>query len=333
MIRLSIEDGAGYYSAGARMKFWGMAVVCAVLLAPGAGEGAGSANAGVIAGTVSAAGDDNAVASGSGPTVKLSYGKETLEKNSISSFMYFVPLIALTLVDRQASAGNDQEVGVISYERTSGARSFHVACEFEIRGKGFYRNTFDPAGAIAARTGELAKNEPLKHMLDYIKFEGEGSGRIEVKGTVRGSAQTVTAVNLRFNMRGRNSPVTIGLYDIKPIQGQYLYEHRSNEVVARVNTLAFSKNDADPRMGVTLASITKADKSDGFFARIKGAVATLFLKPSKISTLGNDTMLDFGVAILKQEPEFTFPVAKNIREEGSVTTSTPASGVSAAIQP
>jgi hypothetical protein len=30
--------------------------------------------------------------------------------------------------------------------------------------------------------------------------------------------------------------------------------------------------------------------------------------------LGNTTMLEFGYAIFKQEPEFTFPKAKNIKK-------------------
>jgi thymidine phosphorylase len=33
----------------------------------------------------------------------------------------------------------------------------------------------------------------------------------------------------------------------------------------------------------------------------------------KIDKLGNETMLSFGYALLKQEPEFTFPLAKNIK--------------------
>ena len=257
-----------------------------------------------------------------GPTVTLSYSNETFGKNPVSSFMYFIPLISTTLVDRETSSGNEQEVGIVSYERKIAAKSFHVACEFEIRGQGFHKNTFDPAGMIAARARELPKNETLTHALDYIKFEGEGSGRIEVKGTIRDSTETVTAVDLQFNARGRKSPVTIGLYDIKPKDGQYRYENRSNALVARVNTLAFQKSDTTPRMGVCVASITRTATRDGFFARIKGAIANLFIKPPKIDKLGNETLLNFGYAIFKQEPEFTFPLAKNIKKDRTVAAQT-----------
>lgn len=294
-----------------------IAVACALLITARGGW-AEPTNAGGTASGASVAKGDNAVEDSSGPTVLLSYSKETFGKNPISSFMYFVPLIALTLVDRQTSADNDQEVGMISYERKIDAKSFYVACEFEIRGKGCHKNTFDPAGMIAAHTGELGKNEPLAHTLDYIKFEGEGFGRIEVQGTINDSTETVTEVDLQFNARGRKSPVTIGLYDVKPKDGQYKYENRSNELVARVNTLAFKKSDKTPRMGVSVASITKSAASDGFFARIKGAVANLLIKPPKIDKLGNETMLDFGHALLEQKSAFTFPKSKNIKENRMV---------------
>jgi hypothetical protein len=261
------------------------------------------------------------VEDGSGPTVLLSYSQETFKKNPISSFMYFVPLIAPSLVDRQTSAHNGQEVAVISYERKIGSRSFHVACEFEMRGKGFHKNTFDPAGMIAVRTREIEAHQPLSHTLDYIKFEGEGYGRIEIEGTIDGSKETVTGVNVQFNARGRKSPATIGLYDIKPKDGRYSYASRSNELVARVNTLSFKRGNGIPRMGITVASIVKAAAREGLLARVKGVMANLIIKPARIENIGNEAMLDFGYAILKQDPEFTFPKARNIKEDGTATAS------------
>ena len=265
--------------------------------------------------------DDQALGEGCGPTVILSYGTESLGKNPISSFMYFVPLTSLTLVDRQTSANNEQEVVVVSYDRKVDARYFYVAVEFEIRGKGFHQTLFDPVGMIASHTGGLRSNEALTHTLDYIRFEGEGFGRIEVKGKIRGLNETVTEVDLQFNARGRKSPVTIGLYDIEPKDGEYRYENRTNKLVARVNTLAFRRSDRAPRMGVRVASISRSAE-DGFFARVWGGIANLLLTPPKISELGNETMLNFGQAILKQESEFTFPKAENIEEEETVAAST-----------
>jgi hypothetical protein len=299
-----------------------MAVVCVLLLSARFRVSAEPSNPRDRASGASVARNEAAVDDSHGPTVVLSYSKETFGKNPVSSFMYFVPLISTTLVDRETSAKNAQEVGMVSYERKIAAKSFYVACEFEIRGKGFHKNTFDPPGMIAERMGELEKNEPMTHVLDYIKFEGEGSGRIEVRGTIRNATETVTAVDLQFNVRGRKSPVTIGLYDIKPKDGQYRYENRSNELVARVNTLAFRKSDSIPKMGVSVASITRAATRDGFIARVKGAIANLFIKPPKIDTLGNETLLNFGYAIFKQEPEFTFPIAKNIKEDRTIDART-----------
>jgi uncharacterized protein YdeI (BOF family) len=248
-----------------------------------------------------------------GPSVMLSYSRQTFEKNPISSFMYFIPLISPTFVDRETSANNEQQVGIISYERNVSSKSFYVTCEFEILGKGFHKNTFDPEKMIAQHTRELKQGKSLTNTLDYIKFEGEGFGRIEVKGTITGSTETVTEVDIHFNARDRKSCVTIGLYDIKPKDEQYKFENRSNEIVARVNTLIFKKTEKTPRMGIKVASISNSEESEGFFSSVKGVIANLFISPPEITKLGNDTMLNFGYALQKQKSAFTFPRAENLR--------------------
>jgi acyl-coenzyme A thioesterase PaaI-like protein len=262
----------------------------------------------------SAAGGNDEANDNHGPTMIMSYSKEKFVRNPIASFMYFVPLIAPTLVDNISSVNNDQQVGVISWEKKVTSRSFNVFCKFEILGSGFHMNTFDAAGMIAAHTDNLKKGETLKNMLDYIRFDGEGFGIIEVKGEVTGSKTTVTEVKLNFTAGGRQSPVTIGLYDIKPRDGEYKYENRSNEVVARVNTLAFNKTEQTPRMGIEVASIAKKNEPAGFFGRIKGVIANLCINPPKIDKFGNTTMLEFGNALLQRNTTFTFPKAKNIKE-------------------
>ena len=268
--------------------------------------------------------NDGSVAEDSnGPTLTLSYSREAFAKNPITSFMYFVPLISLTPVNRQTSANNSEEVVVVSYKRKVLATSFSVACDFEIQGEGFHKNSFDPTAMIASRTDRLTPNQVLTSVLDYIKFEGEGACRIEIEGTIDGSTETVTEVNLQFNARGDRSPVTIGTYDVKPKDGQYKYENRSNELVARVNTLAFRKGERPPTMGVTLASIAKPAAREGFFNCLFGKIATLFMAPPKIGELGNETMLSFGYAILRQDPEFTFPMAKNLAKDEIVPTPSP----------
>jgi len=257
---------------------------------------------------------NNIVEDGNGPTLIMSYRKEKIVKNPIASFMYFVPLIAPTLVDNISSVNNDQQVGIISYEKKDDANSFQVACEFEILGKGFHMNTFDSNGMIEASIVELEKGEALKHMLDYIKIEGDGYGIIKVKGQITGSTKTITEVGLQFNAKGHKSPVTIGLYDIEPKNGEYKYENRSNEIVARVNTLNFKKTEQTPKMGIEIASIARKGKSAGLFGWIKGAIANLLIKPLKVTEFGNNTMLEFGDALLKKNTTFTFPKATNIKE-------------------
>jgi len=249
-----------------------------------------------------------------GPTMIMSYSKKKFVKNPIASFMYFVPLIAPTFVDNISSVNNEQHVGIISHNIIVKSKSFRVICEFEILGSGFHENTFDPAGMIAAHTDELKKGETLTNMLDYIKFAGYGYGIIEVKGRIIGSIKTVTEVKMQFNAKGHKSPVTIGLYDVKPIEGEYKYENRSNEIVARVNTLSFKKTKKTPRMGIKVASISDTEKSDGIFSSLKGFIANLFITPPEVTELGNTTMLEFGDALLQKKPEFTFPKAKNINE-------------------
>jgi hypothetical protein len=262
----------------------------------------------------SAAGGKSIAEGIQGPTILLGYSREGVQKNPISSFMYFVPLIAPTQVDRETSAENEQQMAIISYSRKVTSESFRVVCEFEIVGKGFHKNTFDSKGMIETHTDALEKGEVLTKKLDYIKFEGEGIGCIEVKGTMAGSAPTVTEVDLKFNARGRKSPVTIGLYDVKPKDGHYQYENRSNEVIARVNSLIFKKTQTIPRMGMKLASVSATEESAGFFSGLTAVIANLFISPTEISKLGNETMLDFGYALLEQKPAFTFPRAENIKE-------------------
>jgi hypothetical protein len=266
--------------------------------------------------------DGNDIAGvGQGPTMLMSYSKEEFVKNPISSFMYFVPLIAPTLVDNISSVNNDQQVGVLSHVLKADSKSFHVTCEFEILGSGFHMNTFDPAGMIAAQEDDVKKSRTLTNLLDYIKIEGEGYGAVEVKGWIKNAALTVTEVDLKFNAKGHKSPITIGLYDLEPKDGQYRYENRSNTSVVRVNTLAFEKTEKSPRMGIKIASIRDSEASEGFFSGLKAAIANLLIKPPKISQPGQTTMLEFGEALVQKKPAFTFPEAKNIKEKKTVEIS------------
>jgi hypothetical protein len=284
---------------------FGITVVCILVSMAGVG---------ISSGHNSLLSSNDVVKDNNGPTMIMNYSKKKFVKNPIASFMYFVPLIAPTLVDNISSADNTQQMGIISHKINVNSKSFYVACEFEVLGNGFHMNTFNPVGMIAAHTKELKKGEAITNVLDYIKIDGDGFGVIKVKGRISGSNRTVTEVDVQFNVRGHKSAVTIGLYDIKPKDGEYKYENRSNEVVARVNTLTFKKTGQIPRMGITIASIAKKGKSAGFFGSIKGAIANMFIKPPKVDKLGNTAMLEFGYALLQKNSMFTFPKAKNIKE-------------------
>jgi hypothetical protein len=289
--------------------------ICIFLVTPCVGESSDSNGRTNDYSEAEAAGG-KAVAQGSnGPTLRMSYSKEKYVKNPIASFAYFIPLIAPTLVDSVSSVNNKQQVSIISQEIIANAKSFRVVCEFEIVGRGFHVNTFDPAGMIASQTDELKEGKAITNMLDYIRFDGDGFGIIEVTGTITGSTRRVTEVDIHFNARGHKSPVTIGLYDIKPTDGEYKYENRSNKIVARVNTLSFKKTTGTtPRMGIKLASISDSAGSEGFFSNVKGTIANFIIAPPRVDKLGNTTMLEFGYALLQKKATFTFPKAKNLKE-------------------
>jgi hypothetical protein len=290
---------------------YAIAVVCILLFITDIGISFDH-NSPVIGRGVASAADAN------GLTVLLSYDKPNDRKNPTASFMYFVPLVSPTLVDMEISANSEQQTGLVSYEKKVTSKYFHVICKFEMAGKGFYKNTFDAAEMITICADGLKRGAPMTNALDYIKFEGEGLGCIEVRGTITGSTETVTEVDVHFTSRGRKSPVTIGLYSIDPEAGQYKYENRYNELIARVATLTFKKCDGEPRMGVKVVSVNKATNPNGFMGRIKGTIANWFIEPPVVSKLGNETMLNFGYALLKEKPAFAFPKAKNLRQSSTV---------------
>jgi hypothetical protein len=254
-----------------------------------------------------------------GPTVMLSYDGLKLVKTPTASFMYFIPLISPTLVSTEISPNNRQQSMFISYKKSVVSDSFTLSCEFELQGSGFFMDIFDPNGVIATFPEEIKKNAPVKNTLDYIRLEGEGFGRIDVKGTIADSNVTVTQVDVHFNTKWGKSPVTIGLYSVKPENGQYKYENKYNEIVARVATLTFKKTDGEPRMDIEVVSVNKASKPNSYIGRVKGVIVNFFIDPIKISKLGNDTMLNFGYALLNKQPSFTFPMAHNIKESKTTT--------------
>ncbi len=246
-----------------------------------------------------------------GPTIVLDYGSGKGKANSAEDFMYFVPVVSPTLIECQTSKANTQTARIISFRKELTDDSFFVRCEFEMKGKGYHRNRYLP-GAMIDKYSKIQKGRTLKNMLDYIVVEGEGYGSIEVSGNIVNGAEVVDDVNIHFNGRGCKSTVRIGLYSVKRVNGKFDYADRYNEMIVRVNTLAFKRSDEDAKMEVVVASITGVGKREGLWARVKGTIANLFIPPVEIEPAGNRAMLDFGYALCRQKSSFTFPKADNL---------------------
>ena len=252
-----------------------------------------------------------------GPTLLLDYGRGKSPGNTVSEFMYFVPLISLEPVSVVKSPGNTQRARMVSATRSFTARSFLVTCEFEFAGEGNQQNVFDHTDKVHRHERELKEGGSLDHQLGSINVEGAGSISIEVEGTMAGHVPTVTEVRLRFNGRGRPSLVTIGLHDIRYLDGAIRLR---NESVARVNTLIFRRKPGPPKMDITVASVKRKDAGDNFWQNLvgglKGTTANLFLKPIAVEPVGNEAMLNFGLALASEAPAFTFPRARNLKAGG-----------------
>jgi len=247
-----------------------------------------------------------------GPTVLLDCNSIGNLRNSTPDFMYFVPLISPVKVTTETSANNAQRSGLISCFRQSTEESFYVSCEFEMRGTGSHKTIFDSVGMIARNTPNIEPGDNLKNILGYIKFDGEGFGWIEMQGKISNGKPSVTQVHVHFNGREGKSPVTVGLYSVKSVNGKYEYANRYNQIVARVDQLIFTESTACPKMGIEISSLYREGGNNGFWGRVKAAIANYFIKPLEIDALGNDTMLTFGQALYDSELLFTFPIAKNL---------------------
>jgi hypothetical protein len=262
-------------------------------------------------------GEANPASKSAGPTLHLDYGRGESPGNTVAEFMYFVPLISLEPVSVVKSHGNTQHARMVSATRSFTARSFLVTCEFEFTGEGTERNVFDHTEKIRRHERELKEGGLLDHQLGSINVEGAGSFSIEVEGKMTGQVPTVTEVRLRFNGRGRPSLVTIDLHDIGYFDGAFRLR---NESVARVNTLIFRRMPGPTKMDITVASVKRKDAGDSLWQNLMGGLkattVNLFLKPITVDPVGNEAMLDFGLALVSKAPVFTFPRARNLKTGG-----------------
>jgi hypothetical protein len=250
-----------------------------------------------------------------GPTLHLDYGHGKPLDNPLTKFMYFVPLISPDPVSVFTNPGNTQCARVVSFNCRTNGVSFHAACEFEFLGEGLQRNVFDQATVIHRHEKQLKAGLLLTHQLAAINVQGSGCGSVEIEGTLTNGLHTVTEVRLRFNRHGHTSPVSISLRDIAYRNGAI---HVENQIVARVNMLAFRRKSGPPAMEVTLASVKPEDAGDGLLQNLvgglKGMAINLFLPPLPVAADGHQAMMDFGLALAMEKPEFTFPLATRLKD-------------------
>jgi hypothetical protein len=229
--------------------------------------------------------------------------------------MYFVPLVAHTPTESWMSSKNTQLAEFISHSRKNKGNSFVVKSSFKVSGKGSFKNVFDSTAMIEFNRQFFKKGATMKYLIDYIAFEGGTIGCMEVKGKTTGGIDTVKEVIVSFNCKGKKSPVTVAMYDTKSINGEYRYEKRFNRYVARVNEISFKQSSGMPKMNIEIASVRSADKKDGLFASVTGAIANIFLPPMPVTQQGNDAMMSFGGALTRKESAYVFPKAVDFQTQ------------------
>ena len=251
--------------------------------------------------------------SNTGPTILLGYN-ENSKSNPIFSFMYFVPMISPTMVEMEISPNCLQKGRFVSHKIEYDGDKFEVISEFEINGTGHYKNCFDPEEIIKWNIKHRNEGDRLTKILDYIKFEGQAFGRLEISGTITDGIKEVKQVKAYFNNKDTKSPVTIGIYDIYAKDGEFKYTIATNRTVVRVNALTFQKSQGEPKMDIEIASLSQDEDCDSLWATLKGKIANFFLNPLEINSEGNQSMLEFGLALTEKKESFTFTKAKNLKQ-------------------
>jgi len=250
-----------------------------------------------------------------GPTLFLNSGQHVSPGNPLSEFMYFVALISPEPVWVVQSPSNSQRARMISSTRRSTGNSFVVTCDFEFTGQGYERNVFDHAQMIRRNERKLRDGGVLDRQLTSINVEGSGAIAVEVDGLMMGGVPVVNEVRLRFEERGRSSPVTIVLDDIHCVDGSF---QTFNQTLARVNSLTFRKQTGAARMEVSVASVHKKDASDSTWEALKGKVkakaANWIMDPVTIDAAGLQAMINFGLALVTEEAAYKFPRARNLKD-------------------
>ena len=179
-----------------------------------------------------------------GPTLQFDYGQGQPQKNAVSKFMYFVPLISPDPVSVFTNAGNTQCARVLSLACQTNGNTFVATCEFEFTGTGFQQNIFDLTAKIKRRQNELQNGGIIKHALAAINVTGTGSGNVEIAGVITNGVRQVNQVRLRGAIGKRNG-------------GPRQYAHLQKKFRAAKNGSFPRLNQADGRQRRTLAEFSR----------------------------------------------------------------------------
>jgi hypothetical protein len=248
----------------------------------------------------------------SGPTLSIEY-KDGGQGNPVDTFMYFVPLVAPTTMDVYTDPNTTLNARIISRTSKESASKFTTTCIFEIRGSGVYEAFFEPTEMIAFNLEGDTKPRTLSHLLRSIRVDGPMYGTLEVCGVIQNGRRQVEQIQIRFDGAG-NSPVTAHLYDIKYDGKNCSFENRFHEQRARIDSLQFVRGGNPPRMITEIGAVAGENQKEGFMAAVKAMLANWFLPPLPISIVGNETMMNFGLALDSTQPAFTFPYAQKLRQ-------------------
>jgi hypothetical protein len=233
--------------------------------------------------------------------------------NDVDAFMYFIPLIMPTTVDVYTDPSTTLNAKIISRSSKQTATAFTTTCLFQVCGQGVYEAMAEPNEIITFSSKGHPKDKILRNQLRSIRVDGPMRGSLVISGTIKDGKHRVDAFDIRFDLDGK-SPVAVHLFEVEPIDGVYHFENRSNEQVARINALTFTRGNTPPMMEAEVSSIAKAHGKEGFLASLKAMVANWFLPPVQITPIGNQTMMDFGMALDSTQNAFTFPHAENLRQ-------------------
>jgi hypothetical protein len=89
---------------------------------------------------------------------------------------------------------------------------------------------------------------------------------------------------------------------------------------ARVSALTFRRKPRPPKMDITVAAVKLKGAGNNFVQNIMGGIkataANMVLKPIAVEPAGNETMLNFGFALVSKAPSFNFPNASNLKADG-----------------